>query len=234
MAFFLGQDSLTVIQWSVRAIMAFFFLLLAAKIMGQRSISQLRLLDFIMAILIGNIIAHPLSDPTLGVKGSIITVFILVLLYTMGILLSIKWRKFRHWVDPSPFPIIENGQVLYKNLLKARISIDFLLSELRKGQINGIEKVSLALWEPGGTISFFINPKNQPLTPSDINLKTKPFSLHKTIIKEGKINVNELNKVGKDENWLKNKIQVTYEVDIKDILLATIDNSNNIKVFLYK
>ncbi|MFF6015923.1 hypothetical protein [Lysinibacillus fusiformis] len=30
--------------------------------MGQRSISQLRLLDFAMAITLGNIIAHPLSD----------------------------------------------------------------------------------------------------------------------------------------------------------------------------
>ncbi len=74
MDFFYSQESLTAIQWILRAIVSFFFLLFVAKIMGQRSISQLRILDFIMALSIGNIIAHPLSDEHLGMKGSMITI----------------------------------------------------------------------------------------------------------------------------------------------------------------
>jgi uncharacterized membrane protein YcaP (DUF421 family) len=94
MDFFNGQESLTAIQWILRAIVAFFFLLFAVKIMGQRSISHLRLLDFIMALLLGNIIAHPLSDEQLGLKGSMITMTVLVILYTVGVFLSLKWYKF--------------------------------------------------------------------------------------------------------------------------------------------
>ncbi|GMB08353.1 hypothetical protein B1no1_10630 [Thermolongibacillus altinsuensis] len=155
MDFFHGQESLTAIQWILRAIVAFFFLLFAAKIMGQRSISQLRLLDFMMALLLGNIIAHPLSDEQLGLKGSMTTMAVLVSLYTVGVFLSLKWGKFRNWLEPSPFPIIKSGQIVYKNLAKARVSIDFLLSELRKEKIEDVQKIALALWEPDGTISFF-------------------------------------------------------------------------------
>jgi uncharacterized membrane protein YcaP (DUF421 family) len=234
MDFFNGQESLTAIQWVLRAIVSFLFLLFATKIMGQRSISQLRLLDFIMALLLGNIIAHPLSDEQLGLKGSMITMTVLVILYTAGVFLSLKWYKFRNWLEPSPFPIIKNGQIIYKNLAKARISIDFLLSELRKEKIEDVQKVSLALWEPDGTISFFLNPQHQALTPADIQLVTKPFAFPRTIIKEGKIDLNELNQIGKDEIWLKNKIKITYNVEINDILLATIDDNDNIKIFLYK
>jgi uncharacterized membrane protein YcaP (DUF421 family) len=234
MDFFHGQESLTVIQWVLRAIVSFFFLLLATKIMGQRSISQLRLLDFIMALILGNIIAHPLSDEQLGLKGSMITMTVLVILYTAGVFLSLKWHKFRSLLEPSPFPIIKNGQIIYKNLAKARISIDFLLSELRKEKIEDVQKVALALWEPDGTISFFLNPQHQALTPSDMQLATKPFAFPRTIIKEGKIDFHELNQIGKDEMWLKNKIKITYNVDVNDILLATIDNNDNIKIFLYK
>jgi len=72
--FFYSQESLTAIQWILRAVISFFFLLIVTKIMGQRSLSQLRLLDFIMALSIGNIIAHPLSDQHLGMKGSMITI----------------------------------------------------------------------------------------------------------------------------------------------------------------
>src|SRR5690625_273031 len=69
--------------------------------MGQRSISQLRLIDFMMALLIGNIIAHPLSDEQLGLKGSMITISVLVILYTVGVYLSIKWRALRKFLEPT-------------------------------------------------------------------------------------------------------------------------------------
>jgi uncharacterized membrane protein YcaP (DUF421 family) len=232
--FFSGQESLTAIQWCLRAIVGFFFLLFIAKIMGQRSISQLRFLDFVMAILIGNIIAHPLSDEGLGLKGSMITMSVLVILYAIGVYLSLRWKALRKIFDPSPIPLIENGQINYKNLIKARITIDILLSELRKEKTEDVQKVALALWEPGGTISIFLYPQHQPVTPADLTLAIKPFNFPRTIIKERKFDYSELQQLGKDEQWILNKINNTYNVDVNDVLLATIDNNENLKVFLYR
>ncbi|MBY0200441.1 DUF421 domain-containing protein (plasmid) [Priestia megaterium] len=235
MDFFYSQESLTAIQWILRAVISFFFLLIITKIMGQRSLSQLRLLDFIMALSIGNIIAHPLSDQHLGMKGSMITIGVLVILYLILVFLSLKWLKFTKFVDPSPFPLIKNGEILYKGLTKARIPIDVLLTELRKKQIHDIQQVALALWESDGTISFFLESQYQTLTPKDMKLITKSFSLPITIIKDGKIDFEELKQTGKDEDWVKNQIRTIHSLDIKDILLATMDDKNNkINVFLYK
>lgn len=159
MEFFSGQESLTVMQWVLRAIVGFFFLVIIAKLMGQRSISQLRFLDFVMALLIGNIIAHSLSDEQLGLKGSMITMSVLVTLYLAGVFLSLKWEPLRRIFEPLPIPLIEYGEIKYYNLKRARISVDALLAELRKEQVEDVKKVALALWEPGGTISiFFISP----------------------------------------------------------------------------
>ena len=69
MDFLQAQETLTNMEWIFRAIIAFFFLLIVAKVLGQRTISQLRLLDFVIALVIGNIIAHLLSDENLGLKG---------------------------------------------------------------------------------------------------------------------------------------------------------------------
>lgn len=235
MDFFNSQESLTAIQWILRAVISFFFLLIVTKIMGQRSLSQLRLLDFIMALSIGNIIAHPLSDQHLGMKGSMITIGVLVILYLMMVFLSLKWLKFTKFVDPSPFPLIKNGEISYKGLTKARIPIDVLLTELRKKQIYDIQQVALALWESDGTISFFLESQYQTLTPKDIKLMTKSFSFPITIIKDGKIDFEELKQTGKDEDWLKNQIRTVHSLDIKNILLATMDDNNDkINVFLYK
>ncbi|WP_042474090.1 DUF421 domain-containing protein [Bacillus ndiopicus] len=234
MDFFHGQESLTVIQWIIRAMVAFFFLLFSTKIMGQRSISQLRLLDFVMAITIGNIIAHPLSDEELGMKGSIITMSALVILYLLSVLLSMKSITFRHFVDPPPIPLIKNGQIVPANLRKARISVDFLLSELRKEKVEDIQKVALALWEPDGSISSFLYPQHQTPTRTDLKIVPESFFLPLILIKEGKIDCHELNKAKLTEDWLMNELTSTYNVNIREVILATIDQNNNLQIYLYK
>ena len=234
MDFLYSQEALTSFEWILRAIIAFFFLLIIAKLLGQRSISQLRLLDFVIALVIGNIIAHPLSDEHLGLKGSIITTLVLVILYLGGIFITLKFPSLRNFFNNSPITIVQNGEILYKELNKARISIDILLEELREEKVDDVKKVALAIWEPDGKISVFLDPKYEPITPSTLNIEIEPFNLSKTIIKEGKINFKELKELNKDENWIVSKLESLYHTEIKNVLLATLDNKNNLKVFLYK
>ncbi|MEV9639944.1 YetF domain-containing protein [Mammaliicoccus sciuri] len=232
MEFFYGQENLTSIQWILRAIVSFSVLLLATKLLGRRSIAQLRLLDFTIALILGNILAHPLSDEQLGLKGSIITTGVLIALYLLSVFVSLKSRGFGKWLEPSPFPLIENGEILYKELGKARITIDHLLSEARKAKVAEINQVALAMWEPDGTISFFLSPQLQALTPKDIQLVKDPFSISKTIIKEGKIDLAELSQIGKDIAWLEHKMSIS-NVSEKDILLATMDNQEQLRFYFY-
>ena len=233
MEFFHSQESLTTIQWILRAVFSFIFLLLATKVMGERTLSQLRLIDFTIALILGNILAHPLSDEQLGLKGSLITTIVLIILYLFCVFTSLKWDTFRKWFEPSPYPLIINGEIIYANLRKARITIDHLLSELRKEKIEDIHKVAHAQWEPDGTISFFLSPQFQALTPEDMQLVKKPFSFPRIIIKEGKIDFNELHQTGKDNTWLENKFSI-FNVKARDILLATIDNNDELKIYRYK
>lgn len=234
MDFFQSQETLTSIEWVLRAIVAFIFLVIVAKVMGQRAISQLRLLDFVMALVIGNIIAHPLSDENLGLKGSVITTIVLVSLYLCGIYLILKWPWFRRLVTPPPINLVKDGEIIYQGLKKARISIDVLLEELREEKVEDVKKVALAIWEADGKISVFLDPKYNPLTPANYKLATEPFDLPKIIIKDGKLELKELKQINKDEQWVASNLKVQYQTEIKNVLLATIDQKENLKVFLYK
>jgi uncharacterized membrane protein YcaP (DUF421 family) len=98
MDFFHGQETLTAMQWILRAVVGYFFLLIIVKLMGQRSISQLNLLDFAIAVVIGNIVAHPLSDEGLGLKGSMITMGVLVILYVSSVFMVLKSKYLRKFV----------------------------------------------------------------------------------------------------------------------------------------
>ena len=167
-------------------------------------------------------------------KGSMITLTVMVILYLIGVFSILKWTKLRNIINSPSFPIIENGKIIYKNLRKARISIDVLLAELRKEKIEAIHKVSLALWEADGTLSIFLEPQYQTVTLADIQLETKTFDFPHTVIKEGKIIYKELEQMGKGlPNWLQDQIKNTYNLHIQDILLATIDENNNVRICLY-
>ena len=105
MDFFQSQETLTVNEWILRAIVAFIFLLIVARIIGQRAISQLRPLDFAIVLVVGNILAHPLSDEKLGLKGSIITTIVLVVLYLTGIFIILKSSRIRKLLPLHPLPL---------------------------------------------------------------------------------------------------------------------------------
>lgn len=234
MDFIQSQETLTTIEWILRALVAFFFLVIVAKVMGQRAISQLRLLDFVIALVIGNLIAQPLSDEKLGLKGSVITTIVLVTLYLGGIFLILKWPWFRRLITAPPINLVKDGKIIYKGLKKARISIDVLLEELREEKVEDVKKVALAIWEADGKISVFLDPKYNPLTPSNYQMATEPFDLPKLIIKDGKLELKELKQINKDEEWVVSTLKMQYQTEIKNVLLATIDKKESLKIFLYK
>lgn len=229
MDFFKGQESLTATEWILRSIVGFIFLIIAAKMMGQRSISQLRFLDFIIALTLGNIIAHPLSDEKLGLKGSMITTVSLVILYIFAVWLSLKIPLFKQFFDPPAITLIKEGKLDYRNLSKAKLPIEFLYAELRKSNVEDITKVAYAAWEPGGNLSVFLNTAFQPITPSDLKLPTTPFNLTKPIIADGHIEHALLREIGKDSEWLETQIRPHA---LNNVILATIDSKLSVQVHL--
>jgi uncharacterized membrane protein YcaP (DUF421 family) len=234
MDFFHSQETLTTLEWILRAVVAYFFLILVAKVMGQRSIAQLRLIDFAIALIIGNIIAHPLSDERLGLKGSLTTTVVLVILYISSVYTILKFPRIRNLINPAPITLVKDGEIIFNGLKKARISIDILLEELREEKVEDVTKVALALWEADGKISVFLDPKYNPITPATYKMKPEPFDLPKTIIKEGTIYSTVLKQMNKDEAWIVDKLENLYHTNTKNVLLATIDQRDNLKVFLYR
>jgi len=234
MDFHQSQETLTILEWILRSLVGFSFLLIMARVLGQRAISQLRILDFVIALVVGDIIAHPLSDQQLALKGPIVTTIVLVVLYSGGIFLTLKWPRFRKLLNSGPITIIEDGKIFYKGLQKARISLDILLEELRVAKVEDVQKVALALWEANGKISIFLDPKYNPLTPAACQMESETFELPRTIIKDGKINAKELDLVHRDEGWVISKLRSVYHTDVANVLLATLDSKDNLNVIFYR
>ncbi|TCJ85882.1 UNVERIFIED_ORG: uncharacterized membrane protein YcaP (DUF421 family) [Bacillus cereus] len=232
MHIFEGARHLSNSEWVIRAIIAYIFLILVAKAMGQRSIAQLRFLDVVLVLLLGGNISNALSDEKVGLLGSMITTFILVVLHIISSVLMLKWDRWRRFLEPAPIILIHNGSIDFSNLKKARITVEYLFSELRMRNVNDIQTVKLALWEASGVVSIFQYPQYEAASRLDLKVAGRRSPVSFVLVKDGSIQQDVLALVGKTEEWAREFLEKSAEVE--SIMLATVDEAHKINILLKK
>ncbi|HDX9580038.1 TPA: DUF421 domain-containing protein [Bacillus pseudomycoides] len=232
MYIFEGTKHLSNFEWMIRAILAYIFLIIVAKAMGQRSIAQLRFLDLVLVLLLGGNLSNALSDEKVGLLGSMITTCILVALHIVSSILTLKWDRWRRFLEPAPIILIHNGSIQFNNLKKARITVEYVFSELRLQGITDIQTVRLALWEANGIVSVFQHAAHETVSRKDMKIYAEQSPITFILIKNGRIQKDVLALIEKTEEWIKDELKE--KVPIQSIQLATVDEKGKINILLKK
>ena len=197
-----------------RTLFFYFFVTFAYRIMGKREVGQLGIIDLIVSILIAELVAMSIENLERSILYTVLPVCVLVILELVLGFVSVKSRTFNRLFGGKPSIIIQDGKLIYKNLISQRYSLDDLLLELRKKSITSIEDVEYAFLEPNGVLSIF------PYKPLKIK---SPLPL--PIIVEGIIQKDNLSFINKDEEWLKNILD-NNNLILKDIFYAIYKKSH--------
>lgn len=180
----------------IRTLFFYFFITFAYRIMGKREIGQLGVIDLIVSILIAEIVAISIEKTDQSILLAVLPISVLVILEIVLGFLSIKSRLFNKVFGGKPTIIINEGKIVYKNLINQRYTIDDLLLELRKKSIASIEEVEYAFLETNGQLSIF---KYKPL-----KVKT-PLPL--PIIVEGVMQEENIHNINKTEEWVEDLLK---------------------------
>jgi uncharacterized membrane protein YcaP (DUF421 family) len=138
----------------VRAIVAFIFVFLLTRLIGRRELSSLQPFDLVLLIVIGDLIQQGVTQNDLSVTGLVLTVGVFALLTLAASYVGFRFPRIRPILEPEPLILIEDGNVIERNLKKERLTPDELAAEARLQQIDSLEKVKWAVLETGGQISF--------------------------------------------------------------------------------
>ena len=103
--------------------------------MGKREIGQLGTTDLIVSILIAELVAISIENFNDTILNTVIPIAVLVVMEIALAYFSIKSKFVRNFLDGKSTMIIKNGQINYKEMVKARYSIDDLLFQLRQNSI---------------------------------------------------------------------------------------------------
>ena len=135
----------------LRCVVIFALLFVVMRAVGRRELAQLRPLDLILLVVLGDLIAQGVIQSDQSVTGAFLAVSTFALL---SVLLSFRFPRLRPVLDGEPIIVLRDGEVLERSLRRERLTVEDIEEEAR---IQGIERLSDVKWgvlETTGRISF--------------------------------------------------------------------------------
>lgn len=211
----------------LRTLAAIVILFALTKVLGKRQISQLSLFEYITGISIGNIAAYISLDlDNLWFLG-IVSLAVWVSVSVGMEFATMKSRKFRDVVDGKATVLIQDGQLLKKNLHKERLTLDEMLEQLRKKDVYRVADVEFAVMEASGEVNVMLKKEYQPITADLLGWKLPQERAAQTIMMDGDIQDKVLQEAGYDRNWLKHEL---HKRNLKEdeVFFAQIDSNGEL------
>ena len=224
-------DIMELLNVTFRAISSLVALFLVTKMLGKKQVSQLSLFDYVIGISIGNFAAEmTINLESNEIYGIWAVILFGLVAYIIGIL-TMKSMRIRRFFMGKPTLLIDKGKIIYNNLKQLNMDINDMLEQVRSAGYFDLYEVESAVMEANGNLSILPKSDYKPVTLQDINIKKENSGLCANVLIDGKIMKRNLDNMNKNENWLKHELKIKGYDDLSKILLVTLDNNNQIRIY---
>lgn len=138
----------------LRAFVAFIVILFLTRIVGRRELSSLEPFDLILLITIGDLVQQGVTQNDFSVTGMILAIGTIGVLTVVFSYLPWRFQVLRPVLEGVPVILVEDGEVVEKNLSRQRMTQEEVASAARLQNIASLSQVKWAVLETGGQISF--------------------------------------------------------------------------------
>ena len=211
----------------IRTIFLYLILIVTVRLMGKRQIGEMEPSEFVVTMLIANLAAIPMQDSAIPLFSGLIPILVVLGVELILAVLSVKAIGVRRLLCGKPVILIENGQIVQRNLARTRINLDELTGQLRERGILDLATVQYAILETNGQISTFLFAKDRPATAKVAGLSPKNASLPYTIVSDGRLLAENLQLTGHSRAWLDKQLQAQ-GCTLADVLLLTVDGHEKV------
>lgn len=214
-----------------KSVLIFFILVILARLIGRKVLSQMSYFDFTIAITIGTVAGSYVSQ---SIKGLwvLLSPVILAALAVLFDYIQTKYLHFRKIAEGEPVIVIQSGKILEDNMQKLRYNLDMLEAQLREKDIFDLNEVDFAILEPNGQLSVLKKAQYIPLTPKDMNLSITYKGLSTELIKDGDILEQNLVQRNLSKDWLITELKKQSISDVSDVFYASVNSQNELFISL--
>jgi uncharacterized membrane protein YcaP (DUF421 family) len=137
----------------LRATVVFFFIFLVTRIAGRRELSSLEPFDLILLVVLGDLVQQGITQSDQSVTGTLVVISTITLLSV-----AVSWASFRSGrvrlvTEGEPIILVQDGDVLERNLHRERLTRGDLEEAARLQQVGSLNDIRWAILEKEGSIS---------------------------------------------------------------------------------
>lgn len=211
----------------IRTVVLYLVLILVIRLMGKRQIGQMEPSEFVVTMLVANLAAIPMQDGAIPLYSGVVPIVTVLGVELVLSALSLRSVKLRRLLCGKPVILVENGQLLQKNLRKTRITLDELTGHLREKDVLDIRSVQYAILETNGNLSVFPYPKEKPASAKDAGIPARKQYLPVTIVSDGHLFQENLQIAKKDATWVQ-KVLAENKAELSETWLLTVDGADRV------
>ncbi|WP_248927368.1 DUF421 domain-containing protein [Paenibacillus hamazuiensis] len=203
------------------------------RVMGKREIGKLSVFDLVISIMIAEIAVFVLEDLNKPMVEGILPMVTLMVVQLTIAYFSLKSQFVRRLFEGNPSYIIKNGQLNREEMKRHRYNLDDLLLQLRENRVMNVADVEFAILENSGKLTVVEKKDNVPAAePEKPAAAIRYEGLPLPLIMDGKVQDQNLEKIGKTRFWLKRELETRGVKDFKEVFFCSIDHRG--KLFLDK
>ena len=214
----------------LRTAFLYLVLILSVRMMGKRQIGQMEASEFVVTMLVANLASIPMQDAAIPLYSGLLPILVVLgmELSLSGLILRSVWvRKF---FCGKPVILIDNGKILLENLRRTRVTLDELMGHLRSKDVLDVQTVQFVILETDGSLSVFPYSAERPATAKEAGIRTEKQYLPITIIEDGYVSKENLQKAGKDQVWLEETL-CQHQATRQGTLLLMVDQGEHVVLF---
>ncbi len=216
----------------LRTVLIYLLLILVLRLMGKRQIGELQPSELVTTLLLSEIASAPITDDNIPVVYGIVPVIAVLCIEVIFSYLATKCVFFKRLFMGKESVLINKGRIDVGELKKCRISVEELMGQLRVCGVSSPDEVRYCLLEENGKVSVILNKADSPPHRCDMNINVPDEGLSRIIISDGKLDRGALKALGHSENWLDEKLKKRKIADMRQVLLLTCDDCDNIYIAL--
>ena len=183
--------------------------------------------ELVIAIMIADLAAVPMADTGIPITDGIIPILALLFIQLIIAIINLKSIRGRAIICGMPSILIYRGKIDEKVMKKEKFTINELQERLRENNILSIADVEYAILETSGQVTTILKPGKRNLIPEDLNIIPDYEGIPYDLVIDGKVMKENLKAIGKDYNWLSNKLK-EFKIKPEEALVVTYDGKGQI------
>ena len=206
---------------AIRLVFVYVLLTLTVRFMGKRQIGEMQMSELVVAFMLSELAAMPITDTGIPLLYSILPIILLAVLEILTSFAFLHMPGLSRLVAGIPQVIIRNGQIDRRMLRVCRMTLSELMGELRLAGYGDPRDVAYAILEENGRLSVISRAVMTPPSAKDLAVHVTETGICHTIIADGRLNPVGIGNAAMTEEDVLRYLKQQGNTSVQEVFLLT-------------